>query len=584
MKSNEIKFDKRVLDQAAVYQYRNLPISIIGSALIPIVMSIIFWPHVAKLPLIIWLSVSIAVSVIRMILYFVFMARQDRINPQQWADYHAITSLLTGITWGCAIWLFLVKSSVMLQVCLILGVFGLSSATIAANAYWLKSTMFLIVPVNVIGSLRFLLDQDFDYNILAVVMLVYMSMVTLFAYNTNRSLLRTIQLQLNYLDLSNEYHKQKEVAEEANIAKSKFLAAASHDLRQPLHALSLFVGVLDDRIEDPKNRGTLDNIKRSVAVLEDLFSALLDISKLDAQVVIPKQSDFSLTKVLNGLAQEYSRLANDKGLQLNLSCNNSYVRTDPVLLERVLRNLLSNAIRYTENGQIDITCRGNQHFVTVFISDSGIGIPEDQRENVFKEFYQIGNPERDRKKGLGLGLAIVDRLIKLLQLKLTLESAPGEGTVFSLEIPVGDSNAITQPEIKDVTLYGDFSDLLIVVIDDEREIQIGMEELLTDWGCDVVVGADAEEVLDQLEKTTRRPSAIIADYRLRDNKTGTEAIQEIEQKIKLSIPALIVTGDTAIDRLKAAKSSAELVMHKPVKPANLKAFLRSVVRGTKISI
>ncbi|HEX5638025.1 MAG TPA: hybrid sensor histidine kinase/response regulator, partial [Gammaproteobacteria bacterium] len=377
------------------------------------------------------------------------------------------------------------------------------------------------------------------------------------------------------LDLVQQLQTEKNRAEDANLAKSKFLAAASHDLRQPLHALSLFTATLDEKIRLPEVRTVVDNIKQSVTALEGLFNALLDISRLDAGIVQPKIVSANIQPLFRLLDDEYAPQARSQGLAWNIHCDDIAIKTDPVLLETILRNLISNAIRYTPHGRIHLRCTAQEDHARIEIQDSGIGISPENQQEVFNEFVQLQNPERDRTKGLGLGLAIVKRLVNLLQHDLQMHSIPGTGTNFRLRLPIAEvvaSSQIADDLQKNIGGQG----MRVLVIDDEAVVRRAVESLLTEWGYEVIVAESSDEALNTLHSA---PDVIIADYRLRLNLTGIDAIRAVHARWGKHIPALIITGDTGPEQLREASQSGYSLLHKPVQPGRLRAYLRQVALG-----
>ena len=387
----------------------------------------------------------------------------------------------------------------------------------------------------------------------------------------------SVRLRNENLELVEELRKQKEEAEQANNAKTKFLAAASHDLRQPLHALALFTSVLDESIQYPKVRKVVDQINASVNALQNLFNALLDISRLEAGVMKVEMCQFALQSLFEKLSNEFTPQAKAKGLALDWpSCHYS-VDSDPALLEQILRNYLSNAIRYTETGNVHVECREEKDAIVISVIDSGVGIPQEEQEAIFTEFYQLANPERDRSKGLGLGLAIVQRTAELLGHRIKIESQIDVGSTFSVALPMASgkkSKETAEYALADENFLENRK--TVVVIDDEINVLEATESLLRMWGCDVVTGSDINEVLDKLQQHGGVPDAIIADYRLRDKQTGIDAIKTIYAKFGDDIAAIIVTGDIAAERLREVNKAGLQVLHKPVAPARLRAFLRRI--------
>ncbi len=372
----------------------------------------------------------------------------------------------------------------------------------------------------------------------------------------------------NQQQIRDELCKAKELAEQANIAKTRFLAAASHDLRQPLQALSMFVAVLSNRSHSPEDTVLIKRIDDSVGAVETLLNSLLDVSKLEAGLIVPVLASFDIAPLFSRLAAEFQPLAAEVGLGFHLVTSHVHVRSDPALLERILRNLLNNAIRYTKQGRILLGCRRRKETVVIEVWDTGIGIPGNQLKLIFREFHQLGNSARDRRQGLGLGLAIVDRLAQLLSHRIDVASEPLRGSVFSIEVPLAKMPAvIAQPAQSDQGIRE--TKATILVIEDEPDVLESTRLLLESWGFNVLSASDCDEALLQLPEWTRGPDLILADYRLRCGTTGAQAINRIRSRLKAALPAIILTGDTAPERLRQAKASGHGLLHKPVQPVVL---------------
>jgi signal transduction histidine kinase len=370
---------------------------------------------------------------------------------------------------------------------------------------------------------------------------------------------------------------QKNEAERANIAKSKFFAAASHDLRQPLHALVLFVGALKERIHYPEVRTLVDHIEASVDAMEMLFNSLLDISRLDAGVIEVNRQHFSLDCLLERLKKQFAPQAAEKGLRFRVLPCKSTLYSDPILLERIMLNLVSNAIRYTDQGGILVGCRRRGKNLLIQVWDSGQGIPDQQQDMVFQEFFQLDNPERDRSKGLGLGLAIVARLAILLDHPLTLNSRPGRGTVFDIQVPLG-SAALAAKSNQQISPTSALAIKLAVLIDDEEAILRAMEELFDNWKIDLVAARTVEDAFQVLDETDRIPDLVISDYRLPDNMDGLKVLEAFRSRYGASLPAIILTGDTAPESIQALNQAGFTVLHKPLRPARLRSLLAHLFR------
>jgi CheY-like chemotaxis protein len=395
----------------------------------------------------------------------------------------------------------------------------------------------------------------------------------------------SIQARLENLELVAELGRQRELAERAraeaeaaNRDKSRFLAAASHDLRQPVHALGLFAAAARHATTEEERRAILERIDASLAALTALFDSLLEISRLDARVLEARVRHVDLAPMLTRLHGEYSGLARAKGLELRVRLAPLRVRTDPLLLERILRNLLANAVRYTERGGALLAARRRGSLVRVGVWDTGIGIAEEQRRRVFEPFFQVGNPERDRERGVGLGLAIVERVAALLHHPLHVTSRVGRGSCFALDLPVSLGTDIEREgtelpfDARERALLG----AVIVVIDDEPTNRAALALVLEQFGCAVVTAGSGSEALRALEARGTPPDALISDYRLRGAETGIGATEALRAVYGAELPAVLVTGDTAPDRLLEAEASGLEVLHKPVTAETLE---RTLVRS-----
>lgn len=370
--------------------------------------------------------------------------------------------------------------------------------------------------------------------------------------------------------------EKKEEAETATLAKSRFLAAASHDLRQPTHALGMFVARLAQLPHDAETRHLIGNLEASVRATQDLLDALLDISRLDAQAVPVQLRPFALADIFEPLRAGLTLTALEKGLRLRIRPTGVWLMSDPTLLSRIMLNLVVNALRYTNEGSVLVACRvaGDGKHARIEVWDSGIGIAPEHHQAIFKEFYQVGNMERGRGKGLGLGLNIVERTAHLLGHRLQLRSRLGHGTRFSMQVPLVPLGAeMGQRSPLRVETFDDLAGLVVLVIEDDALAREGLVGLLASWG--VVVGAaeDLSTALWQLEKGLI-PDVIVSDYRLRDGENGIEAIRQLRVATGHSIPACLMSGDTDPTLMQAAKDASLTLLYKPVRPAKLRSLVR----------
>jgi CheY-like chemotaxis protein len=382
----------------------------------------------------------------------------------------------------------------------------------------------------------------------------------------NRVFLNAQRLRFENQELVSQLTAQKEAAVAANLAKSRFLAAASHDLRQPMHALHLYLGGMGGLELSRPARSALDNAAQCAQTMDGMFRALLDISRLDAGSVQPEPRAFPIAPLLERIRVEHEPDALEKGLWLRVMPCSAWVRADPAFVDRILRNQMTNAVRHTERGRILIGCRRRGGALRIEVHDTGPGLAAEQQRLVFEEFYQVGNPERDRTKGMGLGLAIVDRLAKLMQVSVHLASTPGRGSTFALELPLATADAPAPVETapRREAARRSFAGSLVAVIDDEEMILNATRTLLEQWECEVVTAVSGASAMQKLSTSQRAPDAIVCDYRLRGGENGLAVIDSLRAEFNEDIPALLITGDTGPERLREIQASGLSVLHKPV--------------------
>ena len=350
-------------------------------------------------------------------------------------------------------------------------------------------------------------------------------------------------------------------SEAANRAKTRFLASASHDLRQPIHSVSLFAAALEMRPLDPRSREIARCINHSLQDLSVELNALLDISKLDAGTVKPEPTSIELLPLLRRLRDTFAASAQNKGLALSLECPaEAWVCTDRGLLERIVRNLLENAIKYTAAGRVDIQVQTAGDIYQLIIRDTGCGIPEAEHERVFEEFYQVDNAARDHRCGLGLGLSIVKRLAELLGLTLQMQSRVAQGTTFSLHLAKSAGPVLRESPV-DERWLPEMPHACVLVVDDEETVLRAMRALLEEMSCEVITAATTGSALRAIE--AEAPDLLIVDFRLPCPNGGLGTIAAARAQLP-TLPSLLITGDTAPDRLREAHAAGIPVLHKPV--------------------
>lgn len=372
-----------------------------------------------------------------------------------------------------------------------------------------------------------------------------------------------------------ELRRAKREMEGALATKTRFLAAASHDLRQPVQALLCYSSLLTDVLRDHPTSEIVASLDAALGSLKALLDSLLDVSKLDAGLVKPQVQAFPVNAVLSRVIENLRPEAVAKGIDLRFVPSRSVITSDPLLLGRIIGNLCENAIRYTEHGRVLIGCRRRGLTLSMEVWDTGIGIPAGFQEQIFEEFFQVGNPERDRHKGLGLGLAIVQRLARLLRHDLSVRSQPGQGTVFTVNVPLSATCApitAAQPAQCDLAAKGK-----VLVVDDEPAIADTLAAVLSSWGFEPIAVGSGSDALAALVCRGCDLTAVIADYRLRAEETGAMVLAQIYDHCHRRIPSVILTGDTSPDRMRDAQFAGAVLLHKPVHPADIRQALATAV-------
>lgn len=417
---------------------------------------------------------------------------------------------------------------------------------------------------------------------------VYYVLTCMQARTADRATLRSIALKLENERLviklrieSQRALAAQEAAEKADRDKSRFLAAASHDLRQPLHAMGLFLETLKRSPLTAHQTTVLSHADAASGAAAEMLTTLLDYSRLEAGVVQVRPEAFAVQPLLTALEQEFGVQADTAGLVYRTRETSAAAFADRSLVDLVLHNFISNALRYTTQGGVLIACRMRGPRLALEVWDTGVGIARHQWQEVFNEFHQLGNPERDRRKGLGLGLAIVQRLAREMDTQVEVQSTPGRGSVFRLWLDTwqGALQDTEAPVLESGCLQG----IKVLAIDDDEAVRVGMQTLLHSWGCECLVAQSSDHALQVLGD--RVPDLIITDFRLRHEQTGRQVLQTLRAHLGLPVPAIILTGDTSPQRLRDAQSTSAVLLHKPVSTSQLfSAMVQTVAQAQSGSL
>lgn len=387
------------------------------------------------------------------------------------------------------------------------------------------------------------------------------------------------RLRRAQVELERKVAERTQELELANAAKSRFLAMASHDLRQPLHALGLFIAQLRMPLRSGERTRTIELVDATRKEMDEMLNSLLDMSKLDAGILIPTITEFPIARLLQKIETTFDQATRETGLRLRVRRSDAWVRSDAMLLERILLNLVSNAVRYTLRGGIIVGCRRRGQMLRIEVWDSGPGIPEDQKQNIFGEFIQLAARDRNRYGSMGLGLAIVDRLRLLLNHPIDLASTVGRGSRFAILVPMAEECG-TSAEPVDSSHPAAFAveGKVVLVITDAPIVQEGTGGLLGRWGYTVLTtGSDDAALIRLAERQQQRPDLIISDYHLANGKTGIRAIEEINAAFGSSIPAILISGDTAPEPAREVRDRGYILLHKPVDPMRLRAVMHELL-------
>jgi CheY-like chemotaxis protein/two-component sensor histidine kinase len=369
--------------------------------------------------------------------------------------------------------------------------------------------------------------------------------------------------------------EKKEQAERANHDKSRFLAVASHDLRQPIHALGLYVAELRRKISGEEQQHLVGQVERSVDAIASLINDLLDISRLDAGLVMPQKQACDVSELLDRITTTFQMQAQAKNIRLAVRPYHGRVISDPVLLERIVMNLVSNALRYTHpNGIVLIACRRRGDDLLIEVRDDGIGIDQACQANIFGEYVQLNPTQLDVQKGLGLGLAIVDRLVNLLDHKITLRSAPNKGSTFALRLALASEPADSVDGMAAMKIYSlPLAGKKLLIVDGDELVLDGTATLLSSWGCDVTAVHTLEAVQKMLMKGASW-DLVISDYQVDGNATGLDVIQTVRLTLGALTPCIMISGDTRADILSQVRKAGHHFLNKPVKPAKLRSLVQ----------
>jgi signal transduction histidine kinase/FixJ family two-component response regulator len=554
------------------------PTAAISALVFALFSAVILSFHVPVDKLLIWLTAIVGCAA----LPAVYMMVQTRYpisvtNVRRYLLANSLSALCTGLTWGIGMVLLTDLSSFVSIMVTFLVVMAFSTAAIISHGVYPPSymaaagTALLTYGTYLTASAP---TPGYGFGLVALGALVpYLLAVR----HTNRIAVSNIVSRLQQQTLLGELKAQRDEIEKVNSNKTRFLAATSHDLAQPLHAQGNYIAALRSKLNTPEQTVLLDKIESSWRGMGNLLDGLVDISRLDAGAIIVHPSPVELSSLTRAIVDEFAGTAHEKSVKLLTRLDKQVADTDVALFSRVLRNVLSNAIKFTpSDGTVEVSLSEENGHLVLTVEDSGLGIARDKHDDVFEEYVQLQNPERDRQKGLGLGLSIVKRLCELLDIKMQFRSEPGSGTRFAFLIVKSNVSA------ENITVHAESFGALrlsILVVDDERSVLDSMSVILSDWGCEVFCARSCDEAILLLQTLGLKPDVVIADLRLRSEQTGNDCIDRIRVYLEQEIPALIMTGNVDGADIKGLPAATRVLM-KPVEAATMYAALKREVPET----
>ena len=542
---------------------------------------VLFWQVLPVESLVLWLTALGCVAIARLWVIFLYLkTTKYRRQSCIWGALFVLGATVSGCLWGAwPVYFYAYFNAEHLILMSMAFLVGIACYANASNVY-LPAFFAFAVPSVLLWSVMHVGSDNDTLRLLAPLQMVFLSMIGFTAFKGNRLNRAVILTKLENKNTREKLEYERSISERADQAKSRFLASASHDMRQPLHAIGLFLSALQARERNPGKLGIIRDLKKSAEALDGLFSSFLDVSRLDADVIEFNPIHIKASGLFETLRAQIEHQAATKNIELRIRDEQHVLYCDPVLLERILRNLLSNAVQHTNTGYISLSCEASSDGKNLIkIEDSGIGIPHGSLDDIFLEYFQLDNSAHVRKKGLGLGLSIVHRLCAFMDLPLDVKSTEGVGTVFSVTVPAGDQTRI--PLVDDQTRRYPPEGLLALVIDDDLQVLQAMRLMLEARGCRALLAESSGHAIKAVALEERVPDIVICDYALGNNLSGLDAVEAVREALEQTIPAIIVTGDTSAQRLRLVKEAGLSLLHKPVQPEQLDAFIERLAGKTK---
>jgi len=566
-----------ILREELALTFKSYPVGAFGLWVVSAFVCYVVYTQLHTTNILIWyaaLTITLIVSLVR----FFFFCDKSIQNPEREAIIQVLTAAFVAFIWGLLPIYFLADATPPIVIVIIAVGCGFAAGSVAMTATC--TPIFIAYTYITVAAMMVGLHSTGDTVLigLSYTLPAFTILLTWFGLTMRKSIHDSILLRTDNDALVRKLRSALIQTDEANRAKSVFLASASHDLRQPLHALGLLTETMGNTELNDSQKGIQEHMLQAVESTRRMLDSLLNISKLDAGAISSEPRPFLLQTLFSELEFELAPMADEKNLIYRSRESILAVHSDPLIVELIVRNLIANAIRYTNTGGLLVGYRKRKDRVLIEVWDTGIGIPENQYESIFNEFNQLANPERDSLKGFGLGLAIAQGLAETLGSKIEVQSVVGKGSVFRFNLPL--SNADIIPDLDQSNKKISFSGHTIMVIDDDLQVRVSMCSLLKTWGCECLQAESADQAIKEIDKQHNELDLLLVDYRLREEKTGREAIEQIRLHTGKAIPAIIITGDTAAERIQDAQSADALLLHKPASAMQLHRLMHSLL-GSK---
>ena len=580
--------DARIFNELINVLYRQAAPIFFGNIAVAALSVYLLWDKLAPAMLLSWASAifiltAIRIAIVRRDLRASHPAGEARLRAWK----YAVFSGTSGCLWGATGILFFSPDSAVVTVFICILLSGMTGGSVASQSAFPPAYFAFALPTVLPFALRSFIYGGPLFSVLGVLALFLLGVNLAYSRNYHRTVREAVSLRFENMQLITQLRQEKERAEAASRSKSQFLAAASHDLRQPAHALGLYIATLHALCNSPATTGEqvgaiAGKLQAALKGLVQLLDVLLDISKLDAGVVKVKSEVFDLQELLETIDQQFAGVAAEQGLRFIVRAVAVSIQSDRALLHSILSNFVSNALRYTERGKVLVGARRRGDFIELQVWDTGIGISEEQSQLIFGEFYQVGNVARRREHGLGLGLAIVKRTADLLNVRIGLRSTPARGSVFSVRVPLASralpvSSGFENAPMKQASVRASKT---ILLVDDDAHVLDSMRLLLSSWGHRVVAAGSLEQALRALPSPPDARQApfdlLFSDFRLGENVSGVDVVRAVRQACGHDIPAVVITGDTSVESIASIAAANLRILHKPLAPEMLHAVLRDL--------